>query len=197
MESNKVYTWLRNLFYLLVFWRRRPRHNQVQRQLLRSSTHTSARDIVARLRGRLKMASPPRCSWPRSSMIMIRDAAHLFIPFIFAALLLLLGGALLVTWGKLSRGVLVGFCTTGGVLIGLFLACHLALYCARARRDAATDKTGLSTSSGPPGSPACIEVPVRVQNVPACPQSPGGLQLDDTGASRARGRTTLQVRIHS
>lgn len=87
-------------------------------------------------------------SWPHK---FIRDAAYLFFPFIFVAFLILLGGALLITWGNFSTAVLVGFCVTAGLLIGFFLLCHLVLYCSTwaAEENAETDpERGSPTSFG-------------------------------------------------
>lgn len=64
--------------------------------------------------------------WPRR---FLHDATYLFFPFVFVAFLILLTGTLLITWGHLSNGVLVGFCVTASLLIGFYLLCHLLLYC--------------------------------------------------------------------
>lgn len=83
-------------------------------------------------------------SWPRK---FIRDAAYLFLPFAFVAFLILLGGALLVTWGDLSNAVLIGFCVTAGLLVGFFLLCHLVLYCSTWAAKFRADPEGSPTVS--------------------------------------------------
>lgn len=77
--------------------------------------------------------------WPRK---LAREAAYLVLPFTFVGFLVLLTGALLVTWGHLSAAVLIGFSVTAGLLVGLFLLCHLVVHCsvwAWAEEDAETD----------------------------------------------------------
>lgn len=142
---------------------------------------------------RIKMPSFPLPWWPRK---FVNDVAHLFLPFALAAFLLVAGGVLLATWGQLSRGVLVGFCVTAGVLVGLFVLCHLTLYCARVRGE--EEKGGLVggptlSISGPPESPGSIGVPVKVKSPRTCPNCCGGVPRTDLVASQVVIRTANQV----
>lgn len=91
----------------------------------------------------------PDALWPRK---LVHDTAHIFIPFAFAIFLLLLGGALLVSWGRLSNAVLVGFCVTAGILIGFFIICHLALYCTSAKEKCRDRDNKNNCQTSPHGS---------------------------------------------
>lgn len=132
------------------------------------------RDILTVLFRLLQPTPSPRRNF-------LRDAAHLFIPFALATFLLLLGGALLATWGRLSRGVLVGFCAAAGVLVGLFLLCHLALYCAR---------TGAAAADGS-DDPGSVGKPVPTPMV--CPRCFGGVPRMNVFAPYDGNRNTDQV----
>lgn len=83
-------------------------------------------------------------SWPRR---FVHDAAYLLLPFSFVVFLILLGGALLITWGDLSNAVLIGFCVTAGLLVGGFLLCHLVLYCTSADAAANSEEQGGGSST--------------------------------------------------
>lgn len=152
------------------------------------------RDVLTLRSCRPKMPSSWPAPWPRK---IVRDAAHLFIPFSLAGLLLLLGGALLITWGRLSGGVLIGFCATAGVLVGLFVTCHLALYCARAGGDAGdaggSGAASSSASSDGPGSPGPVGIPVRVRSPRVCASCLGGLPRADVVASQGGNRNAHEV----
>lgn len=125
--------------------------------------------------------------WPRK---FTRDAAYLFLPFAFVAFLILLGGALLVTWGNFSTAVLVGFCVTAGLLIGFFLLCHLVLYCSTwaAEENAETDPERASptsfgrvpTSHGPP-------TPARRSQRMVCADCHGRRREQEDESSRRNG----------
>lgn len=112
--------------------------------------------------------------WPRRT---VHDTAFFFIPLAFAVFLLLLGSALLITWGRLSNAVLVGFCVTAGILIGFFVTCHLALYCTRAK-EAGVRETGGKDNSGssPPGS-ALDARSVKLGSPRVCRSCLGGLSV--------------------
>lgn len=129
--------------------------------------------------------------WPNK---IVRDSAYLFLPFSFVIFLLLLGAALLITWGRLSNGVLVGFCITAGILIGLFAICHLALYCAWAKccvMDA--EKRGEASSSSGSGSSDPIGRPVRVVSPRICGRCLGGVARVDMVALQSGSRDSHQV----
>lgn len=130
-------------------------------------------------------------SWPHK---IIHDAAYLFFPFSFVAFLLLLGGALLITWGRLSDGVLVGFCVTAGILIGLFVICHLALYCTWASNTAGAEKREGTSSSSGSASSGPIGRPVRVESPRICARCFGGLARANLAAPQTGNRKTHQVR---
>lgn len=122
-------------------------------------------------------------SWPRR---IVQDSAHLFIPFAFAAFLLLLGGALLVTWGRLSDKVLVGFCVTAGLLIGLFIICHLVLYCTWAKER--TEDKQDDSDSAPQGS--VLEArSVKFGSPRVCRSCLGGLSTHEPATATFGGVT--------
>lgn len=139
------------------------------------------------------MPSLPSPWWPRK---FVHDMAHLFLPFILVTFLLVVGGVLLATWGRLSRGVLVGFCVTAGILVGLFVLCHLTLYCARVRGEEEKGRLvgGPTLSiSGPLDSPGPTGIPVKVTSPRACPHCCGGVPRADLVASQVVIRTANQV----
>ncbi|KAL1881867.1 hypothetical protein Daus18300_000921 [Diaporthe australafricana] len=57
------------------------------------------------------------------------DITYKWVPFLFVVFLLIVCTALLSTSGKPSYGVVVAFCVTAGLLVSVFLSCHLLLYC--------------------------------------------------------------------
>lgn len=107
--------------------------------------------------------------WPHK---IVRDTAYLFIPFAFATFLLLLGGALLITWGRLPSSVLVGFCVTGGILVGFFGICHFALYCASAEGKVCGSKKDRDSSDN--GS-SVLARPVKLGSPQVCSTCLGGI----------------------
>lgn len=136
-----------------------------------SLTLTTRRRLLKLLPPLLEMKRPDP-SWPHR---IVHDAAHLFIPFAFAAFLLLLGGALLITWGRLSNAVLVGFCVTAGLLIGFFIICHLALYCTWAKAKVEDEKKDESGSSSRGSVPDARSVKFGSPRV--CRSCLGGLSV--------------------
>lgn len=132
-------------------------------------------------------------TWPHK---IIHDTAYLFIPFSLVVLLMLLGGALLITAGRLSHGVLVGFCVTAGILIGLLVICHLARYCAWARRNTRDVEAREGTSSSGSESLTPLGIPVRVQSPRSCARRIDGLPTLEVAAPQTGDRNIQQV-IHN
>lgn len=116
----------------------------------------------------------PGVPWPRR---IVHDTAYFFIPFAFAIFLLLLGGALLITWGRLSNAVLVGFCVTAGILIGFFFICHLALYCTRAKEDGVPETGKKDDSSSSPLGSVLDARSVELGSPRVCRSCLGGLSV--------------------
>lgn len=130
---------------------------------------------------------------PRPRRI-VHDTAHLFIPFAFAIFLLLLGGALLITWGRLSNAVLVGFCVTAGILIGFFVICHLALYCTRAREDGVRETGKNDDSDSSPLGSVLDARSVKLGSPRVCRSCLGGLSVHVPAVATLGGPTrTLEV----
>ncbi|KAJ4388824.1 hypothetical protein N0V93_006285 [Gnomoniopsis smithogilvyi] len=115
----------------------------------------------------------PTVPWPRK---IVHDTAYIFIPFAFAVFLLLLGGALLVTWGRLSNAVLVGFCVTDGILIGFFVICHLALYCTSPKEKLGNQDNKEVSGLSPHGS-VLDAVSVKLGSPRVCRSCLGGLSV--------------------
>lgn len=134
----------------------------------------------------------PDVPWPRR---VVRDTAYLFIPFAFAIFLLLLGGALLITWGRLSNAVLVGFCVTAGILLGVFVICHLGLYCTRAEA-AGVRETGKKYNSGSSPVGSILDArSVKLGSPRVCRSCLGGLSVHVPASATFGGPTErLEVR---
>lgn len=138
-------------------------------------------------------------SWPHR---IVHDAAHLFIPFAFVVFLLLLGAALLITWGRFSDGVLVGFCVSAGILIAFFVICHLALYCTWAREATDAEKRGEDSSAGSPvgnflraQSPRiCADCRVRLETQGLAPPQGRGPSRREVGQMNSSSYTCRSTR---
>lgn len=124
----------------------------------------------------------PDPAWPRR---IVRDIAYLFIPFAFVAFLLILGGALLITWGRLTNSVLVGFCVTAGLLIGFFVICHLALYCTWAKKEESDMKKHRDRNSSETGSVGLARS-VKLGDPIVCPTCLSGIKSPATNFEAMR-----------
>ncbi|KAG8158952.1 hypothetical protein KVR01_011395 [Diaporthe batatas] len=66
---------------------------------------------------------------------LIRDVTYRWIPFLFVVLTVVISTTLLSTGGRPPRGIVVTFGVLAGLLVVVFLACHLMMYCTRIKHD--------------------------------------------------------------
>lgn len=151
------------------------------------------RSVFAAFSPILSMSLIQHQTWPHK---IVHDAAYLFIPLSLVVFLMLLGGALLITGGRLSHGVLVGFCVTAGILISLLVICHLIRYCAWARRVTRDVEEGSRATSSGSGSLTPIEIPVRVQSPRICTRRLEGHPRVDVMAPPQTGNRNSQQVSH-
>lgn len=66
---------------------------------------------------------------------VIRDVTYRWIPFLFVVLTVVVSTTLLSTGGHPPRGIVITFGVLAGLLVVIFLACHLMLYCTRIKHE--------------------------------------------------------------
>ncbi|POS80010.1 hypothetical protein DHEL01_v201583 [Diaporthe helianthi] len=65
---------------------------------------------------------------------VIRDVTYRWIPFLFVFLTVVVSTTLLSTAGHPPRGIVITFGVFAGLLVVIFLACHLMMYCTRIKQ---------------------------------------------------------------
>jgi hypothetical protein len=115
---------------------------------------------------------------------VIFDVTYKCIPFMFVVLTVLVSTALLSTSGHPPRGIVVTFGVFAGLLVVIFLACHLMIYCTRVKHEI-VDREGGKGSNGHAGpnidaSPGFL----TGQNGNGQGQRPGRDQLPQQGPGR-------------
>lgn len=66
---------------------------------------------------------------------VIRDVTYRWIPFLFVVLTVVVSTTLASTAGHPPRGIVVTFGVLAGLLVVVFLACHLMMYCTRIKHE--------------------------------------------------------------
>lgn len=83
---------------------------------------------------------------------VVRDVTYKWIPFLFVVLTVIVCTALLSTSGKPPRGIVVTFSVLAGLLVFLFLSCHLMLYCTGIKNQMDTEGANGDNGNADPSS---------------------------------------------
>ncbi|KAH8772675.1 hypothetical protein F5883DRAFT_549177 [Diaporthe sp. PMI_573] len=83
---------------------------------------------------------------------VIRDVTYKWIPFLFVILTIVVSTALLSTSGHPPRGIVVTFAVFAGLLVFIFLLCHLMMYCTRIKHEMDTERANGDKDDADPSS---------------------------------------------
>lgn len=124
---------------------------------------------------------------------VICDVTYKWIPFLFVVLTVVVSTALLSTSGHPPRGIVVTCGVFAGLLVFIFLACHLMMYCTRIKHEMDTERPDGDKGNADPN----INIPLGFltgQNDNTQAQQPGRDQPEQHDLNRDEQQRQSQSR---